>query len=90
MQPHLKNGYNSQTPARESIPLEELGITPYKQKLLRMRIDGYTPRQIAHLESVTEKTVHNHLAQIFQKHDANNLIDFVIKVGWLRIIPKQS
>jgi len=79
-----------QTPAPVPIPIEELGITPHKQRILRMRLEGYTPRQIAHLLQISEKTVHNHIAQIFAQHDVNNLVDFTTKVGWLRVISNTS
>lgn len=86
-----QRGYISQNPARlPVIPIEELGISPYKQKLLRMRVDGFLPKQIAHLENLKEGTIHNHLSQIFHKHDATSLLDFLIKVGWIRVISNTS
>lgn len=55
-----------------------------------MRVDGFSPKQIAHFENLTEGTINNHFAQIFHKYDANSLLDFVIKVGWLRVISNDS
>lgn len=55
-----------------------------------MRIDGYTPKQIAHIESLKEGTINNHFAQIFHQHDTNSLLDFVIKIGWLRVISTET
>lgn len=77
-------------PLTTLVPIEELAISPYKKKLLRMRIDGYTPKQIAHIESLKEGTINNHFAQIFHQHDTNSLLDFVIKIGWLRVISTET
>jgi DNA-binding NarL/FixJ family response regulator len=55
-----------------------------------MRVDGFLPKQIAHLENLTEGTVHNHFAQIFHKYDANSILDFLIKVGWIRVNSNSS
>lgn len=51
-----------------------------------MRIDGFLPKQIAHLENLAEGTINNHFAQIFHAHDSTSLLDFLIKIGWLRVI----
>lgn len=75
---------------QEPIPLEELGISPYKQKLLKMRIEGFNPKQIAHLVNRAEGTINNHFAQIFHRHNSTSLLDFVINVGWLRVISNNS
>ena len=55
-----------------------------------MRVDGFVPKQIAHLENLAEGTINNHFQQIFHKYDANSLLDFLIKVGWLRVISNTS
>lgn len=55
-----------------------------------MRVDGFLPKQIAHLENLKEGTINNHFAQIFHQYDANSLLDFLIKVGWLRVISTNS
>ena len=77
-------------PRRHPIPIEELGITPQKQRLLKLRLDGYIPKQIAHLTNLNEGTINNHFSQIFRKYDANSLLDFLIKVGWARVISNQT
>jgi DNA-binding NarL/FixJ family response regulator len=74
----------------EPLAIEELGISPYKQKLLRMRLDGFLPKQIAHLENRAHGTIDNHFQQIFHKHETSSLLDFLIKVGWVRVISKQT
>lgn len=55
-----------------------------------MRLEGFLPKQIAHLENLAHGTIDNHFAAIFHKHDANSLLDFLIKVGWARVISNQS
>lgn len=55
-----------------------------------MRVDGFLPKQIAHLENLAEGTIHNHFAAIFHKYDATSLLDFLIKVGWVRVISSES
>lgn len=67
------------------IYLEELSITPHKKRILQLRLGGQSPQDIADKFGLSVKTIEAHMQQIYDKYDVHNLLDLVIKMGWLRV-----
>lgn len=74
----------------DPIPLEELNLSPHKKRILQLRFEGLSQKEIAYRYGVSIKTVEAHLYQIYKIYDTSGLLEFARKVGWLSVPLKRS
>jgi DNA-binding NarL/FixJ family response regulator len=66
-------------------------ITPREKDIILLVGRGFTNRRIATQLNLSERTVHSHLASIFQKLDVTNRLELALlayRWGWLTPLPK--
>lgn len=73
-----------------TIYLENLNISPHKQRILKLRIEGQSNQDIADKFGLSIKTVEAHLQSIYDRYDARGLVNLAFKLGWLRVYLRAS
>ncbi len=62
-----------------------IDVSPAEYKALRLRAVGLTAAEAADRLGVSEQTVKNQSASVYQKLGVDNLASALVLLGWLRI-----
>lgn len=57
-----------------------------EERILRLRAQGLSYKEVAHLVGASHQTVKNHMTAIYRKFEATNLQDLLNTIGWV-VIP---
>ena len=67
-------------------PIETL--TPRQREIIQLIAEGRSTKEIAHLLSISVKTVETHRAQVMQRlgiHDIAGLVRYAVRKGWVSV-----
>ncbi|MFF6786602.1 LuxR C-terminal-related transcriptional regulator [Streptomyces sp. NPDC012510] len=82
-----RHGTDRDAPANVA---EGLGLTPREVTVLELLADGLSARAMAHRLTISVRTIHKHLQQLYRKLETNDRLTAVLRAQQLGLLPRDD